>query len=47
MDLFSIKLSCRFRKTHSTQHALFKLLHSWQKELDNSGFYWHNANGPL
>ena len=28
----------RFRKAHSTQHALFKLLHSWQKELDNSGF---------
>ena len=25
---------CGFRKTHNTQHALFKLLHSWQKELD-------------
>ena len=23
-----------FRKVHSTQHALFKLLQSWQKELD-------------
>ena len=38
MDLFLNKLSCGFRKAHSTQHALFKLLHSWQKELDNSGF---------
>ena len=27
-----------FRKTHSTQHGLFKLLQSWQKELDNRGF---------
>ena len=23
-----------FRKAHSTQHALFKLLQAWQKELD-------------
>ena len=23
---------------HSTQHALFKLLQTWQKEIDNSGF---------
>ena len=23
---------CGFRKAHSTQHALFKLLQSWQKE---------------
>ena len=23
--------------THSTQHALFKLLQSWQKELDEKG----------
>ena len=27
-----------FRKAHSTQHALFKLLHSRQKELDSSSF---------
>ena len=38
MDLFLNKLLCGFRKAHSTQHALFKLLHSWQKELDNAGF---------
>ena len=25
---------CGFRKAHSTQHALFKLLQLWQKELD-------------
>ena len=25
------------RKAHSTQHALFKLLQLWQKELNNSG----------
>ena len=28
---------CGFRKAHSTQHALFRLLQAWQKELDNSG----------
>ena len=31
-------LLCGFRKTHSTQHALFRLIQSWQKELDESGF---------
>ena len=29
---------CGFRKTHSTQHALFKLLQSEQQVLDNRGF---------
>ena len=29
---------CRFRKVHSTQHALFKLLQGWQEELDKGGF---------
>ena len=38
LDLFVNKLLRGFRKAHSTQHALFKLLHSWQKELDNLGF---------
>ena len=28
---------CDFKKAHSTQHALFRLLQSCQKELDNSG----------
>ena len=30
-------LLCGFRKAHSSQHALFKLLQRWQKELDSSG----------
>ena len=38
MDLLLNKLLCGFRKAHSTHDAVFKLLHSWQKELDNSGF---------
>ena len=38
MDLFLNKLLHGLRKAYSIQHALFKLLHSWQKELDNSGF---------
>ena len=29
---------CGFLKAHNTQHALFKLLHSCQKELDQKGF---------
>ena len=33
MDLFLNKLSCGFRKAHSTQHALFKLLHIAKKSL--------------
>ena len=37
MDTFLNELLCRFRKAHSTQHALFKLLQRWQNELDNSG----------
>ena len=37
MDKFLNKLLCGFRKAHPTQHALFKLLPRWQKELDNSG----------
>ena len=27
-----------FRKAHSTQHALFKLLQAWQEELDKGDF---------
>ena len=30
------KLLCDFRKAHSTQHALSRLLQKWQKELDSS-----------
>ena len=32
------KLLCGFRKAHSTQHALFRLFHPWQKALDNSEY---------
>ena len=32
------KLLCDFRKAHSTQHALFRLLQSRQKALGNSEF---------
>ena len=31
-------LLCGFRKAHSIQHALFKLLQTWQEKLDKSGF---------
>ena len=30
------KLLCSFKKAHRTQHALFRLLQSWEKALDNS-----------
>ena len=36
MDIHLNKVLCGFRKAHSTQHVLFKLLR-WQNELDNSG----------
>ena len=35
-NIFNVIL-CGFRKAHSTQHVLFKLLQSWQKELDEKG----------
>ena len=38
MEHFLNHLLCGFCKTHSTQHALFKLIQSWQKGLDESGF---------
>ena len=38
MNKFLNSLLCRFRKTHSTNHALFRLLQAWQKELDQCGF---------
>ena len=34
---FKSQILCGFRKAHSTQQALFRLLQPWQKELDNSG----------
>ena len=35
---FLRQILCGFRKAHSTQHALFRLLQSWQRELDESGY---------
>ena len=37
-ESFLSPILCGFRKAHITQHALFKLLQSWQKELENVGF---------
>ena len=37
-ESFLSHILCGFRKAHSTQHALFKLFQSWQKELYNGGF---------
>ena len=36
-DSFLNNILCDFRKAHSTQHALLKLLQSWQQVLDNGG----------
>ena len=36
VETFLNKLLCGFCKAHSTQHALFRLLQKWQKELDSS-----------
>ena len=38
IESFLSDILCGFRKVHNTQYALFKLLQSWQKELDNGGF---------
>ena len=32
------RILCGFRKAHSAQHALFKLLQPWQEELDKGSF---------
>ena len=38
LEKYLNSILCGFRKGHSTQHALFKLLQAWQKELDKRGF---------
>ena len=38
IEKFLNQLLCGLRKAHSRQHALFRLIQSWQKELDESGF---------
>ena len=37
-EQFLNSILCGFRKAHNTQHPLFKLLHSWQRELDSGSF---------
>ena len=38
MNNFLNELLCGFLQAHITQHPLFKLLQTWQKGLDSSGF---------
>ena len=40
IEKFLSQLLCGFRKAHSTQHALFRVIQKWQKELDSGGFIW-------
>ena len=37
-ESFLNNILCCFQKAHSTKHALFKILRSWQQDLDNEGF---------
>ena len=37
-DSFLNNILCGFRKAHSTQRALFKLMQPWQQVLHNGGF---------
>ena len=37
-ESFLNNILCGFQKAHSMQHALLKLLQSWQQVLDNGGF---------
>ena len=38
LEKYLHSILCRFRKAHSTQHALFKLFQTWQEKLDKGGF---------
>ena len=38
LEKFLNILLCGFRKAHSSQYALLKLLQAWQEELDKSDF---------
>ena len=38
LEKYLNSLLCGFRKAHSSQHALFKLLQAWQEELGKSDF---------
>ena len=38
LENFLSELLCGFRKAHSTQHALFRLIQKWQAELDSGDY---------
>ena len=38
MENFLFQLLCGFHKAHTRQHVLFRLIQSWQKELDQACF---------
>ena len=38
LENFLSELLCGFRKAHSTQHALFRLIQKWQAELDSGSY---------
>ena len=38
IEKFLNMLLCGFQKNHSAQHALFRLIQSWESELDQNGF---------
>ena len=38
IERFQSSILCGFRKAHNTYHAMFRLLHSWQNQLDQKGF---------
>ena len=35
LENFLSKLLCGFRIAHSTQHALLRIIHKWQADLDS------------
>ena len=42
LELFSATFCGIFRKPHSTEHAFFELLTSWQTSLNRCGFFCSN-----
>ena len=40
LENFLSKLLCGFRKAHSTQHPLFRLIQKWKAERDSGGLFW-------
>ena len=38
LEKFLSELLCRFRKAHSTQHALFRIIQKWKTQIDSGGY---------